>query len=86
MNFSQINWKTTGYAIGFFVCYLVGKFIPAAESLCEVVGSLIITGGLVSSADADRVKSIVRAVDVISWKNNIDPATLAPLHPEVTKP
>lgn len=82
MNFSQINWKTTGYAISFFACYLVGKFLPAAETLCEVVGTLIITAGFVSAADADRVKSIVRAVDVISWKNNIDPATLAPLHPD----
>jgi hypothetical protein len=83
VNLSQINWKTTGYAIGYLLCYALGKFIPASESLCEVVGTLIVTAGFVSAADADRVKSIVRAVDVISWKNNIDPATLIPLHPDV---
>ena len=89
MNLSHINWKTTGYAISFLACYLLGKFVPAAESLCEVVGTLIITAGFVSAADADRVKSIVRAVDLISWKNNIDPATLIPVHPDapgVVKP
>jgi hypothetical protein len=81
MNLSQINWKTTGYAISYMACYVLGKFIPAAESLCEVVGTLIITAGFVSAADADRVKSIVRAVDVISWKNNINPSTLTPVDP-----
>lgn len=42
MDWSQVNWRTTGY----------------------------------------RVKSVVRAVDVIAWKNKIDPATLTPLEPE----
>jgi hypothetical protein len=86
MNLSQINWKTTGYAISYIACYILGKFVPAAETLCEVVGTLIITAGFVSAADADRVKSIVRAVDMISWKNGIDPATLIPTDPAPPAP
>ena len=82
MNFKTINWKTTGYAIGYFGCYLLGKFIPAAESLCEVVAGLIVTAGFVSSADATRVDSIVRAVDAIAWKVKLDPASLTPTDPE----
>jgi len=78
MDLKTINWKTTGYAIGYFGCYLLGKFIPAAESLCEVVAGLIVTAGFVSAADASRVDSVVRAVDAIAWKNEINPATLTP--------
>ncbi len=78
MDLKTINWKTTGYAIGYFGCYLLGKFVPAAESLCEVVAGLIVTAGFVSAADASRVDSVVRAVDAIAWKNEINPATLTP--------
>jgi hypothetical protein len=34
--------------------------------------------GLVSTADAARVRSVVRAVDVIAFKAKVDPATLVP--------
>ena len=82
MDLKTINWKTTGYAIGYILCWMLGKFVPAAESLCEVVATLIVTAGFVSSADASRVDSVVRAVDAIAWKNQIDPDTLVPVTPK----
>ena len=82
MDLKTINWKTTGYAIGYILCWMLGKFVPAAESLCEVVATLIVTAGFVSAADATRVDSIVRTVDLIAWKNQVDPATLIPTAPE----
>ena len=78
-----VNWKTTGYAIGYIFCYFLGQFVPAAETLCNVIEPFIVTAGFVSSADASRVESIVRAVDSIAWKNQIDPATLNPTTPVV---
>ena len=78
MDLKTINWKTTGYAIGYFGCYLLGKFVPAAESLCEVLAGLIVTAGFVSAADATRLDSVVRAVDAVAWKVDINPATLTP--------
>lgn len=77
--FRTVNWKTTGYAIGYGVCWIFGMMVPAAQSLCEVLDKMIVIAGLVSAADSDRVKSVVRAVDVIAWRNKIDPATLIPL-------
>lgn len=79
MDWSQVNWKTTGYALGYLACWVFGMIVPAAASLCEVLDKIIVVAGFVSAADAERVKAIVRAVDVISWKNKIDPATLTPL-------
>lgn len=80
-----INWKTTGFAIGYMVCFFVGQFVPAAESLCNVIEPFIVTAGFVSSADATRVESIVRAVDAIAWRNQVDPATLTPTTPAPAK-
>ncbi len=79
---NQINWKTTGYAIGYLGCWVFGMIVPAAASLCEVVDKVILVAGFISAADADRVKSIVRAVDAIAWKVKLDPATLTPTEPE----
>ena len=76
---SQINWKTTGWAIAYLACWVLGMVIPAAASLCEVLEKVVVIAGFVSTADADRVKSIVRAVDAIAWKVKIDPATLTPI-------
>ena len=81
MNFSQINWKTTGFAIGYLACWLLGQFVPAASSLCDAIEPFIVAGGFVSSADATRIQSIVRAVDSIAWHNQLDPATLTPTTP-----
>ena len=83
MDLKTINWKTTGYAIGYFTCWILAQFVPAAEALCRVVEGLIVTAGLVSAADATRVDNVVRAVDAIAWRNQIDPATLVPTAPKV---
>jgi len=73
-----VNWRSTGYGIGYFVCYVFGQIYPSLTSLCELLEPLIVTMGLVSTADASRVRSIVRAVDVIAFKAKVDPATLVP--------
>ena len=73
-----VNWRSTGYGIGYFVCYVFGQVYPSLTSLCELLEPLIVTMGLVSTADASRVRSIVRAVDVIAFKAKVDPATLVP--------
>lgn len=73
-----VNWRSTGYGIGYFVCTVAGTMYPSLTSLCEVMEPLIVTMGLISTADAARVRSVVRAVDVIAFKAKVDPATLVP--------
>ena len=73
-----VNWRSTGYGIGYFLCYVVGTMYPSITSLCDVMEPLIVTMGLVSTADAARVRSVVRAVDVIAFKAKVDPSTLVP--------
>jgi hypothetical protein len=73
-----VNWRSTGYGIGYFACTVIGTAYPSLTSLCEVLEPLIVTMGLVSTADAARVRSVVRAVDVIAFKAKVDPATLVP--------
>lgn len=80
--FRTVNWKTSGYAIAYFACWIFGALVPAAESLCEMLDKLIIVAGFVSTADAERVKSVVRAVDAIAWRVKMDPASLIPTSPE----
>jgi hypothetical protein len=80
---TQVNWKTTGYGIGYIVCKLIGSLFPGISTACEVLETLIVGSGLVSAADSTRVKSIVQAVDHLLWKAQVDPETLAPI---VVKP
>jgi hypothetical protein len=83
MNFgaiaSQVNWKTTGFGIAFVICKIVGWTVPGVASSCEIVETIIVGGGFVSTADAGRLKTIIQAVDHLLWKNKIDPETLAPV-------
>jgi hypothetical protein len=44
-----------------------------------VIEPLIVAGGFISTADASRVQNIVRAVDVLAFKNKLDPALLVPV-------
>jgi hypothetical protein len=74
-----VNWKTTGYAIGYLICKIIGGLYPPIAGVCEVIEPLIVAGGFISTADASRVQNIVRAVDVLAFKNKIDPAVLVPL-------
>ena len=76
---TQINWKTTGFALGYLACKLFGWAVPAAASLCEVAETFVVAGGFVSAADSTRLKTIVQAVDHLLWKSQIDPETLAPV-------
>ena len=78
-----VNWKTTGYAVGYLLCQVLSNVFPSLADICSVIDKLIIAAGFVSAADSTRVASIVRAVDLIAWKNKIDPATLIPAEPEV---
>ena len=78
---TRVNWKTTGFGIGYAACKFVGYFAPAIEPLCQVLEPFIVTGGFVSAVDASRVRNIVRAVDLLLLKNGVDPETLAPKVP-----
>lgn len=77
--FATVNWKTTGYAIGYFICKAVGGVFPAISDVCAVLETILIGAGFVSAADSTRVQSIVRAVDALAWRNHLDPATLVPV-------
>jgi hypothetical protein len=80
-----VNWKTTGYGIAYAICKIVGGFFPAVSEVCNVLDTLIVSAGFISSVDASRLQNVVRAVDVIAWKIKIDPATLIPIEPPVVK-
>jgi len=73
---ARVNWKTTGFGIGYAACKIVGLFVPVVEPMCQVLEPFMVTGGFVSAVDAGRVRNIVRAVDVLLAKNEIDPDTL----------
>lgn len=75
-----VNWRTTGYGIGYVACSLfVARLFPGLTDICEILDKLIVGAALVSSVDAARVRSVVRAVDVLAFKNKLDPATLVPV-------
>lgn len=74
-----VNWKTTGFAIGYLICSAVGSFFPGVAEACNLLDKVLIAGGIISAADAGRVQNIVRATDQLLWKSKLDPATLAPL-------
>jgi len=80
-----VNWRTTGYAIGYLICKVIGGLYHPIAGVCEVIEPLIVAGGFISTADASRVQNIVRAVDVLAFKNKLDPALLVPISdlPEV---
>ena len=79
--FKNINWRTTGCAIGYLVCNIVSNIYPAFADSCALLDKVFVAGGFISSADSSRLCSIVRAVDTVSFKNQIDPATLLPIKP-----
>ena len=71
-----INWKTTGFGVGFFICKIVGWVWPETSQYCSVLEAVIVTGGFVSTADAGRVHNIVQAVDGLLGLNRITPASI----------
>jgi len=73
-----VNWKTIGCGAAYAVCKLVGWVFPAVEPGCSVLETVFVTGGFLADADAGRVQNIVRAVDLLLTKNQVDPATLIP--------
>jgi len=79
--FQGINWRTTLFAIGYLVCNIVAGVYPAAADVCSVLDKIFVAGGFISAADSSRIDSVVQAVDHVSWKNQIDPATLLPIQP-----
>jgi hypothetical protein len=85
MNFSDlfknINWRTTGCAIGYLVCNIVSSAYPSFADACSILDKIFVAGGFISAADSTRLGSIVQAVDHVSWKNGVDPATLLPIKP-----
>lgn len=83
---THINWKTTGLALSYGVCKIVGGVYPPAASVCEVLDTVIVVGGFASAADAGRVKNIVNAVDALLFKNKIDPSNIADLEPVTPAP
>jgi hypothetical protein len=74
--FATVNWRTTGFAIAYLICNAVGGLFPVVADACNILEKLIIAGGLVSAVDAQRIQSIVRAVDALAWRNKLDPAAL----------
>lgn len=78
---THINWKTTGLAMAYGVCKIVGSLYSPAASVCEVLDTVIVVGGFASAADAGRVQNVVKAVDAILWKTKIDPETIASIEP-----
>ena len=72
-----INWKTTALAAGFCICKIVGWVWPETHSYCDVFEAVIISGGLLSAADAARVQNIVQAVDGILGINKVTPAVIS---------
>ena len=85
MNFSDlfrnINWRTTGCALGYLACNIVSSAYPAFADSCAILDKIFVAGGFISAADSSRLSSIVRAVDTVSFKNQMDPATLLPIKP-----
>lgn len=71
-----INWRSTGYGIGFFACKIVGWVYPEANHYCDVAEAFIVSGGLVAAADATRVHNIAQAVDGLLGLNKISPASI----------
>ena len=77
---ATINWRTTGYALAYLVCSAAaGMFPELNQTMCSWLEKLIVAGGFVSAADATRIQSVIRTVDLLAFKNRIDPATLIPL-------
>ena len=82
--FKTINWKTSGLAVAYFACKVVGWIWPAAVSICEILEAVIFSGGLLSAADAGRVSNIVQAVDGLLGINKITPAVIVADKPPVS--
>jgi hypothetical protein len=83
--FHGINWRTTGFAIGYIVCNIVAFFVPSVADTCSILDKIFVAGGFVSAADSSRLETIVQAVDHISWKNGVDPSTLQSTTPPTTE-
>jgi len=76
---NRINWKTTGFGIGYVICKIIGAIFPVVSGVCEVLEPILVGGGFISTADSSRVQNVVRAVDTLLWKTNLDPETLTPI-------
>lgn len=76
-----VNWRTTAFAAGYILCNIVGYFVPSISGICGTLEAIAVAGGIVSAADAGRVQGIVRAVDVLLVKGNVDSSTLAAVAP-----
>ena len=82
--FRTINWKTTGFGIGYVICKIVGWSLPGTDHYCDVIETFLVAGGFVSAADSARVHNIVQAVDGLLGLNKITPASLVlPESPKV---
>lgn len=81
--FKGINWRTTGCAIGYLICNIVANVAPDYSGACDILDKIFVAGGFISAADSTRLGSIVRAVDTVAWKSQVDPATLLPTVPKV---
>jgi len=79
--FKNINWRTTGFAVGYLLCNIVGNLFPSAADVCSMLDKIFVAGGFISAADSSRIDSVVQAVDHVAWKNGIDPSTLQPITP-----
>lgn len=75
---ARINWKTTGLGVLFIACSILGNVWEQAEAVCKIIETLIVGGGFISAADSSRVQNVVRAVDALLYKNQLDPETLHP--------
>lgn len=73
-----INWKTTGCALAYLICNVVGALYPPAGEVCSVLDKIFVALGIMSAADAQRVQNVVQAVDHIFDQVKVDPATIAP--------
>lgn len=71
-----INWKTTGFAIGYVACQIVGWVYPGASQYCQVIETVAVAGGFATAADSSRVHNIVQAVDGILGINKVTPSSI----------
>lgn len=75
---STINWRTTGLAIAYLACKIVGGLFPSIEGVCAVLEPIVVASGFATAADSQRVANVVRAVDHILFKQGEDPNHIPP--------
>lgn len=79
----EMNWKTTLWGFAYIGCSILGWWVPDATTLCQAIEPIIVGAGFISSADSERVKRVVDAVDgLLGYKKPIlpvQPVDVAPL-------